>query len=244
MDWKTGKVLHTARLNNPDGSPHTGHAGGIAIDSNAMLWMASNRHLYRYNLQQVLSEDTVTAETRQRTEATEEAAFCTFFDNKIWVGEFALPKKYPTDESHHLTARDGDVRHGWVCGYDPDMGFSRPQQVLSIPDRSQGIEANEDYIFLSRSYGRRNRSSIDIFRNPLKEKPHASVNCSTGRKVDLWYLDGENHVRSIDLPPMSENVRIIDGKLVALFESGARKFQFFGKKPVDYLILLNLDELK
>ena len=42
---------------------------------------------------------------------------------------------------------------------------------------------------------------------------------------------------------MSENITVRDGRLLILFESGAEKFRFFGKKPIDQLIMLKLDEL-
>ena len=243
MDWQTGEATHTAKLREPGGDKHNGHVGGIVVDDSS-LWVASDAYLYRYDLQQILGSISAVAEQRFKTEATEEVAFCSRYDGEVWAGEFALPGKYPTHSSHHLEARDGDMRHGWISGYDPDTGFDAPpQRVLSIPDRAQGMVASDDYVFLSISYGRRNLSSLQIFRNPLRQPPHAVVPTSTGSEVPLWYLDGLNHVRSIALPPMAENIAIIDGKLAVLFESGAEKFRWFGKPPLDHILLLDLPEL-
>jgi hypothetical protein len=243
MEWEFGKALHTVKLQEPDGTIHTGHVGGIVIAS-SNLWIASDAHLYRYDLDDMLTNDTAVAIARFSTEATHEVAFCSAYGDKIWAGEFALNDKYPTDPAHHLTARDGSVRHGWICGYNPEKGFNRsPDQTLSVPDRAQGMVVTDDFIFLSLSYGRRNRSSIEIFRNPLVEKPHRIVPTSKGEEGPLWFLDGKNHIRSIDLPPMAENITIINGQLAVLFESGAKKFKWFGKKPLDYIILLDLEEL-
>jgi hypothetical protein len=243
IDWKTGKARHTAKLQEPGGDAHYGHVGGIVVAASA-LWVASDAYLYRYDLQQVLTSDTVVALDRFKTEASSEVAFCSAYGGKVWAGEFALPGKYPTDPSHHLVARDGDLRHGWISGYDPATGFDvPPERVLSIPDRAQGMVATEEYVFLSISYGRRNPSSVEIFRNPLGQSPHAVVSTSAGAQAPLWYLDGLNHVRSIELPPMAENIVIIDGKLAVLFESGANKFRWFGKPPLDHIVLLDLQEL-
>ena len=175
---------------------------------------------------------------RFATEATYEVAFCSVYDGQVWAGEFALDDKYPTDPAHHLTARDGEARRGWISAYDPLQGFEHPQRVLSIPDRAQGMFATEDYIYLSISYGRRYRSSLEIHRNPLSEPPHRIVQTSKGQDVPLWFLDGKNHLRSIDLPPMSQNIIIIDEQVAVLFESGAPKFRWFGKKPLDHIVLL------
>ena len=242
MDWNTGKALRTVKLQEPNGQPHYGHVGGIVIDS-SNLWMASDAFLYRYNLTTLTAGDTASAIGRFKTEATVKVAFCSAYGGKVWAGEFALEGKYPTHPNHHLVARDGNPRHGWVCGYDPAKGFTTPGQLLSIPDRAQGMAATDDFIFLSLSYGRRYRSSIEIFRNPLALPPHQTVQTSQGDEVPLWFLDGKNHVRSIDLPPMAENIVLIDGKLAVLFESGAKKFRWFGKKPLDHILLLDLPEL-
>jgi hypothetical protein len=245
-DRNTGKAIKTLHIMEPDGSQHNGHVGGIAADENS-LWIASDAFLYRGNLLAITTnsaDGVFRTMAKFETEAAHEAAFCSVFDGFVWAGEFALEDKYPTPPSHQLVARDGTSRTGWICGYDPIKGFKHPERALSIPDRTQGILAADNYIFLSRSYGRRNRSSIEIFNNPFSEAPHKTVQSLDGSDVPLWFLDGKNHVRSIDLPPMSENIAADDGKLLILFESGASKFKWFGKKPIDQLILLKLEELK
>lgn len=243
-DTKTAGALATFQLLEPDGRPHKGHVGGLAADGSS-LWIASDKHLYRSDPAPVLhpsASGTLQTLEQIRTEATEEVAFCSVFDGLVWAGEFALGSTYPTHASHHLIARDGEARKGWLCGYEASNGFKCPVKVLSIPDRTQGAVATDTHIFLSRSYGRRNRSSIDIYTNPLREDPHRSVKTSAGHEVPLWFLDGRNLVHSIDLPPMSENICIHEGDLYILFESGARKFRLFGKQPLDYVIRLKLEK--
>ena len=244
-DWQTGSATGTFQLVEPEGHPHKGHVGGIAADS-ASLWIASDAYLYRGELDQFTRKPAggnFQLLQKFTTEATHEVAFCSVYDDRVWAGEFALGDKYPTDPSHHIKARDGSLRRGWISSYDPVKGFDHPEQVLSIPDRAQGMVATEDYIFLSISYGRRNRSTIEIHRNPLADPPHRIVQTSKGVDVPLWFLDGKNHVRSIDLPPMSQNIMLIEGQLAVLSESGASRFRFFGKKPLDYIILLPLEGL-
>lgn len=243
MDYTAGDVLHHADLMEPDGSMHYGHVGGLVIES-TNLWVASDAYLYRYNLKDMLSNTNVSAQARFKTEAALEVAFCSFYENMVWAGEFALADEYPTASEHRLAARDGTAHRAWICGYDPRKGFEvAPQRVLSIPDRVQAMVATSDYIFLSRSYGRRNRSSLEIYHNPLKKAPHQTVQTSKDEAVPLWFLDGENHVRSIDLPPMAENMTLVDGKMEVLFESGADAFKWFGKTPLRHILMLQLEEL-
>jgi hypothetical protein len=61
--------------------------------------------------------------------------------------------------------------------------------------------------------------------------------------IPLWFLDGGNFVKSIGFPPMSQGLTDIDGKLAILSESGAIKYQKFGKGPVDHIILIDKNEL-
>jgi hypothetical protein len=243
IDWGTGSVTGTVSLIEPGGAAHVGHVGGIAADQHS-LWVASDAYLYRGDIAPLVhgnsGSDYPLAE-QITTEATYEVAFCSVYNDLVWAGEFALDDKYPTDPSHHLKARDGTLRRGWISGYDPDSGFEHPQQVLSIPDRAQGMYATDDYIYLSISYGRRHRSRVEIHRNPLSTPPHRMAQTSKGKTVPLWFLDATTELRSIDLPPMSQNLIVIDGQLAVLFESGASKFRFFGKKPLDHIVLLPLE---
>lgn len=162
-DWETGRTLNTFQLLEPDGQPHFGHVGGLVV-GHSNLWIASDGFLYRGRLVDCAEPAGTTFQTLEKikTECSNEVAFCSFFYDRIRAGEFALGNKYATPATHHLAALDGSDRHGWVCGYDPPEGFDRPEYVLSIPDRAQGMLLKDNYIFLSLSYGRRNRSSIDL----------------------------------------------------------------------------------
>lgn len=97
-------------------------------------------------------------------------------------------------------------------------------------------------LFLSLSYGRGNRSTIVIYRNPLREAPHSKATLSDGTTVPLWYLDGENYLREIDFPPMAEGITMIGNRLAVLPESGAAKFQSRGKGALDYILLLDVPQ--
>ena len=64
-----------------------------------------------------------------------------------------------------------------------------------------------------------------------------------GSIVPLWFLDGENWIKSVDFAPMTEGITDIDGSLAVLTESGATKYQKDGKGPVDNVLLLDTREL-
>jgi hypothetical protein len=85
---------------------------------------------------------------------------------------------------------------------------------------------------------------IVVYRNPIGDEPHTTVTLSNGNRVPLWFLDGENYLGEIDFPPMSEGIVMIGNQLAVLSESGANKYQFGGKGPVDRVMLLDVSQFK
>lgn len=247
MDWMTGQVTHKVELLEIDNTPHCGHVGGIAVAS-SNLWIASDAYLYQFDLNDILQRDRAVAISAYRTEATEEVAFCTYRNEALWAGEFSLKTKFPTPAEHHLSDREGARRGGWISAHtyaslQVDGMPATPSKALSIPDKTQDAQFTDEYIILSRSYGRRSSSVIEVYKNPLTEAPHRIVQTHQGSDIPLWFLDGSNLVHAITLPPMTENIEIIDNRLVILFESGAKKYRRFGRAPQDRFMILNLNEL-
>jgi len=243
VDNRTGKFVCARALKEADGTFHFGHVGGIAVSSN-YIWISSGGHVYQYSLADLLDNKKVAPLVPLSQHKVEtRASFCTYHNGILFVGEFAYGKKYRTHVSHHLKDTKGINKCAWVCGYEISKEFAVPTSILSIPQRVQGIHLTDEFVFLSISYGRKNRSTIAVYRNPLSDPPHKKVKLREGTFVPLWFLDGSNWLKSIDFPPMSEGLTDIDGKLAVLSESGATKYQKGGKGPVDNIILLDKKEL-
>ena len=253
---ETGDLRAAVDLAEPDGSPHTGHVGGLAVAGNA-LCVASDGRALRFPLAAFLS-DGPPAVVRATAAVTHEtrASFCAARDgddgDELWVGEFAryrldpLAKDFPTDPAHRSTNRAGAKKYAWVCRSDPADPTGTVTGVLSVRQRVQGLaflpgsgDAGGEVV-LSVSYGRANRSKLAFYRDPTGGPPHDTVTVA-GRAVPLWFLDAENHVRTVDFPPMSEGVAFVPGsspRLAVLAESGAAKYRPGGLGPLDVVILL------
>jgi hypothetical protein len=244
IDRSNNKVTGTFALKESENSFHYGHVGGLTVNDN-FAWVSSNKKLYKYKISDIinntLSNELVPVSV---TQTETKASFVSYYQKILFVGEFAYGSKYKTKNSHHMENRDGVQHYAWVCGYDVNKESNALRYILSIRQKVQGICITDKTIFLSISYGRRNRSIIAIFKNTLKEEPHRSITLENGLKAPLWYLDGKNMIREIDFPPMSEGIMIIDGKLAVLPESGAEKYQSGGLGPLDHIILMNLEELQ
>jgi len=243
IDSRSGKLVHARALKEANDTFHFGHVGGIAVSS-TYIWISSSGHVYQYSLADLLDTKRVALLVPLSQHKVEtRASFCTYHNGILFVGEFAYGNRYQTHESHHLTDRKGVKKYAWICGYEVNKRFTIPTSVLSIRQRVQGIHITDEWVFLSISYGRRNRSTIAVYRNPLSDPPHKRVKLRDGTIVPLWFLDGANWLKSIDFPPMSEGLTDIDGKLAVLSESGATKYQKGGKGPIDNIVLLDMKEL-
>lgn len=242
LDALTGEMTATVALKESADVFHEGHVGGIAV-VNGEFCVASDGKILRYDAASFLVKDSGEpvipiairdAETR--------ASFCTATKDWLFVGEYSYGILFPTDKSHHVTDRKGIKKRAWVCGYAAADLTGKPTRVLSVRQRVQGMCVAGDRIFLSVSYGRKNRSAIVEYRSPLGEPAHAETTLSDGTKVPLWFLDGVNFVREIDFPPMSEGIAMVGDRLAVLSESGATKYLKGGKGPLDRILLLDVGD--
>jgi hypothetical protein len=239
----SGQAIQTLVLKESDSTFHYGHVGGLAVDEH-FLWVASRENVYQYDLQAFLNGPQHQVIGPLQTFIPEAwASFSTYDDGILWVGEFVYQSSnYRSHASHHTKNRADQPQYAWVCGYETaTLSFEtpKPRYLFSVRQKVQGIQLSEKYVFLSISYGRRNDSLIAIYHNPLSEAPHTHISWDDGGKIPLWYLDATNLIAEIILPPLSEGITLVDGKLAVLFESGAQKFQYGGKTPIDQLLFLN-----
>ncbi|MBU5445324.1 S-layer homology domain-containing protein [Paenibacillus sp. MSJ-34] len=258
MDAGSGSLLKSVVLYEENGQPYTGHAGGVAV-SRKHVWIASEQYLYRLDKNDIVAAgDSGQVQFQGRIPVVTEAAFVTYADDTLWVGEFYESASYPTDPSHHLTNRDGDLHYAWMAAYRLDPATDElpagkwdgnvnnavvPDSILSIREKVQGAVIRDDSIILSTSYGRNKDSDLFRYNNPLSEDPHTTA-VFGGQSVPVWFLDGEsakpNNSR-LTILPMSEGIVGIGDDLYVVFESGATKYRFTTTYVMDRMLKLNLE---
>ncbi len=242
IDRSNNTTIGTFALKESLNSFHYGHVGGITVNDD-FVWVSSNGKLYKYKISDITNNTSSRVlEPISATETKTKASFMTYYQKVLFVGEFAYGSKYKTKNSHHIENRDGLKHYAWVCGYNVNKDKNGLKYILSIRQKVQGICITDKTIFLSISYGRRNRSIIEIYKNPLQEQPHRTVTLENVLKAPLWYLDGKNIIRKIDFPPMSGGITMIEGKLAVLPESGVEQYQRGGLGPLDHVVLIDLEE--
>ena len=255
IDMKSGAYVGEYYLTNTDGTPHTSHAGGVAVTSKN-IFIANGSTLFRVPLTEIVNAgqcgkikiaDTISVPTR--------ASFCNFSGGYLWVGDFQYGTSYPTDEYRHMTNREGNQYLAWSVGYElsdeteneikaeamVSGSFATPDVVLSITERIQGMAVSGSKIILSQSYGRNNKSTLFFYENPIEGKAHTEVELN-GVKVPVYFLDGKLSCEKIQAPPMTEGLAYADGTLYILFESGADKYaNGGGKDPTENVWTMVID---
>ncbi len=257
LSMDDGALMKNIWLENPDGTPHEGHVGGLAISSRH-LWIASGKGVYRAPLQTMLDlPDDSTLRLSDFISTAAKGSFASSSDGILWVGEFtSRDGSYTVERSHHFETPSGWLNHGWMAGYvlDPDTdlirstarisGWIYPDYILSIPHEVQGAAFIEDIVVLSRSYGRTNDSRLSIFRNPLSESAPESVPGPDGKNIPVWFLDGETQLHELVIPPMSEGVVNHHGSVAVLFESASDKYRDTARFPEDRIQIVTLPDVR
>lgn len=153
-------------------------------------------------------------------------AYCYFFEDKLYVGEFYRKGNYETDPSHHIQTK-GETNYAFVYVFEADeekaggVAAETPVLTVSVPALVQGIAVYEGGIALSTSYGL--PDSHLSFYEP-KESDYTD---------GMLILNSSNLKETLTLPCMSEEIYEEDGRLYVLFESKADKYKQFVRRQTD-----------
>ena len=210
----------------------TGHAGGIASNSND-IWVSSggssssNGKIYHFTTDMFLGESGSKVKYDGYFSVPVKGSVLYCDGEKLWVSEFYNNDKdsNKVNKEHHKGSN-----HAWSCGYDLplDVDYSAketktPDVILSIPDKVQGMSITADgEVIFSTSYGRRNDSRIYVFESYTEwDNDVVSV---FGTDVPLYTSKKKNRIIRFKMPTLMEGMDYHDGKLYVIFESGAKTY--------------------
>lgn len=214
-----------AELLDEKGVPFTGHCGGVAINGDYLYLSSDETVLSVFSLAQVMEGEQ--AKQLGTIDTTDRTSFCSFENGYLLTGAFYRAGNYETPEYHHQTTPAGDENPAliWIFPADENAPFGiadTPVAALSVREKVQGVTVtDEGRILLSTSYS---VASSTVWMYEMDTRM-GSVNVN-GKDVPLYYLDSDNLVEQVEVPPMSEELVFLDGRVYVLTESACTKYIF------------------
>lgn len=232
------KPAKTVRMALPDGSDYTGHAGGIALHG-GYVYVADGdkRRLLVFSYDSIIG-----ASDGGRVEALGffdtavsdsdyiGPAFVTIDGNRLVTGEFYRDPEYQTPESHKGMTAAGDFLNAVAVVYRLDgqaeYGIDPvPVAAYRLPDLAQGMCFDGNDIYVSASWGAAHSHIYRYSRDRMQYQGSISL---LGEELPLYALDSAALAADKKIPPMSEEIVIVDGRMHTMCEAASNKY-IFGK---------------
>ena len=224
----------TILLQTETGEAYTGHAGGVTAAGD-WIYISNAHKLFVLPLSDMLAApDGGTLAFLGHVDVPVNASYCSSTDGMLYVGEYH-DVGYETDERHRTETGTG-VYQALTLGYRLDQngafGLAEPALpviVYATPDAAQGFAVLPDgRVAVSCSHGFR---TSHLFVYDVGD-PEGSIDLSEELDgaapgegtLPLVLLDGARLRLDLEMPRMSEDMDVRDGRLLIGFEAGAKKF--------------------
>ena len=229
IDRMTGGLMASASMYKQDGTPFTGHSGGITVWKDLVFVAGTYDGLYVFSRDDVMNArngEKITALGLFPLNIGGEkltASFVSVHDDILTVGEFQMIFFADTEKSHHFKTPSGEKQYAVAVNYrleeSQPLGIV-PQAVsaYSIPTLAQGICFHDGKILLSASVGFL-MSKIYVY------DPTGLQTCGTFGGVPVYALDKSVQTAKWTFPPMAEEIEIVDGYIYTMDEAASSKYQ-------------------
>ncbi len=225
----------TLLLQQYDSKSFNTHIGGITTDDET-IWLSDNYMIYTLSLSELLKADDMSnIRLSKPVSSLSKGDYITYHDGFLWIGEYDYKFKYETLSEHYYKDNKS-----LIAVFDLKKGYQdylHPEFLLSVPDRIQGLNFDEeDNIVLSRSFWSFQSSDLSIYKNILDD-PSENIEIN-GDEYQLWYLDNSHLIKNIVIPPMSEGIYYLDNEIYIIFESAASFYRIYTRDKVDSIVKL------
>ena len=246
---ETGAFVAEYHMYKSDGTPFTGHMGGICATEEYLYFSGPSTSDGYYSVGELAFSDLPTTGchdvTFTSTVALPISTSYLFYDNgAVWAGNFYLEGSYDLGKFFNVktATSDGKSYGGYAAMFLVDgetkrltipegENYAVPVLTLACPDKVQGFAYRDGMVALSISYGRNNNSYLDFFAINLDEA--SSSFTADGKTYPMIVLDGKNRTKTVTAMGMTEGLTLAEnGDVLILFESGAQKYSN-AKNPTD-----------
>ena len=222
VDKKNKSIKFYALKSN--GENFYGHTGGIQY-TNGYFYL-SNESDGVYCFSSELLDDSDSVEIGSVINVNNHSSYIYSDDVYLYVGEYNDDNNYPCFNEFTW---NGSLNRAIVTKYALS-DLTKPLEIYSVPNNIQGFAFTKNgNIVLSRSYALY-PSNFLIY---AKDKWHKTD--STMQGAPVYFLDRNDVTEDIVAPPMSEDLDLVDGKIIYLSECACDKY-VLGKLFFDYHI--------
>ena len=216
-------------LKNADGSNYVGHTGGIA-HYREYFYVTGDDGCDVFLLSDLLEGKKETLKVGE-VKTFNDPAYCNVHNGKFYAGSFYRKGNYETPEWQRMITPVGDKNKAVITVFGINDGDSenfyiseKPIAAYSTTGLVQGMTFNGSQMILSLSYGLAT-SHLNFYDTSSIVGGEITID---GSNVPLFYLDSSCLTRSVEAPPMSEEIVYKDGRIYIMNESASNKY-IFGK---------------
>lgn len=248
-DAQSGTHTKTVHLQNADATPFTGHAGGVADDSE-YLYLCEDHAVFRVPLTEIAALPSGASLTlREQIMTDVKCSYINCDGEFLYAGEFYTyygDERYGTDRTHHMQISMSELHFSRCNAYrlsdcknafaDAPAAPAVPAMVFTTPNLVQGFARLSDGTFaLSTSYGRNTDSHLLRFSDVTKGEPAYQITYLNA-DIPVYSLSKEALTDSLRLPPLLEGIDSDGVQITGIFESGAQKYSD-GKFPLNQICI-------
>ncbi len=242
-----GESVYTELLYE-DGSNFNDHTGGVECNGE-YVYITYTSERYASGLAVFSYADILSGKTAKMlglVNTYNDPAHCYIQDGYMYAGSFFIEEDYETPAHERVTTPAGDENSSFITVFKMEKGASfgidpTPKAIVSSRRCVQGMCFTDDgKIVLSTSYGLSasqlfiyDTSKMDVTEGYTFEGETNKGEAFKFEGLKLAYLDSDSLVESFEVPPMSEELVYLDGKIYILSESACNKY-IFGKFTSGY----------
>ncbi len=250
-----GELKKTLYLATEDGEAYDGHAGGIAVNRD-YVYVAGGGDccMYVYSCDEMMTaEDGASVKaigslsTKYSDEEKVRVSAVGCDGRYLYAVEFYRDPNYSTPENHKYTTPSGERNQALALAYElvtegGSFGVEEtPAFAITLPDMVQGICFGDNTIYTSSSYG---TAFSHVREYDIGLIPTPQTIQFMGISMPLYHLDATSLRADHKLPPMSEEIVVLEDTLYTMCESASNKY-FFGKlTSAKWCYATDLQEMK
>ena len=135
-NFTTGRLEKELKLVNSDDTENISHVGGITTDENK-VWITSDFTVWEYSLDEIMTTTNDYVKSIREDELPIRGDFCTYTENKLWIGDFFLNPFYKVPDNMPLL-----LQYSTIIEENPPAETTTEENTETEEENSEESENN------------------------------------------------------------------------------------------------------